>query len=314
MTPPEAGISFVDESRLLASLSPGEAADALAAALREPATLPESPPRTLVASGSGELLTMPAAGIQGAGAKLVSVQPLNPDRGLPLVQGVFVLFEPDELRPVAVLDGAALTRLRTPAVSLLATRALAREGVRHLVVFGSGVQARAHALALLSDQPIERVTVVDAAASADAFVEALRGLGVEAVRGEAEAVADANLICTCTTADTPLFDGGLLRPGVHVNAVGSYQPHTREIDTTTLRRSTVFVEDRTAVLETAGDLRLPITEGAFSAEQIRGDLGDLARGERSRRDPEEITCFKSVGRSWEDLVVALAAWRQLAAT
>ena len=148
--------------------------------------------------------------------------------------------------------------------------------------------------------------MVDGAPSADALAEALRSLGVEAAQGAAETVAEADVICTCTTSETPLFDGGRLRPGTHLNAVGSYQPHTREIDTATLRRSAVFVEDRTAVLETAGDLRLPIAEGAFSAEQIKGDLGELGR-----RDPMEITCFKSVGRSWQDLVVALAAWRQL---
>lgn len=308
------GIRWVGGPELLGTLTARAAADALTAALREPASIPAAPQRNVIGSGSGSFLAMPAAGDVGAGAKLVSVQPENPARGLPLIQGVFALFSPESLTPVALFDGAAITELRAPAVSLVATRFLAGADAAHLVLFGAGVQARAHGLALIAERPLERVTVVAPAPRADALVRDLAAAGVDAVRGGPGAVAEADLICTCTTSSEPVFDGGLVAAGAHVNAVGSFQRTTREIDTTLLERSVVFVEDRDAALDEAGDLRIPIAEGRFAPESIAGDLVEVVAGERGRSSTEEITVFKSVGSAWEDLVVAWAAFELLEPT
>ncbi len=190
---PKSSIPWVSESALLGALSTAEAADALTSALRSPKGIPEAPARTVITSGSGKFLTMPAAGEGGAGAKLVTVQPANPPRGLPLISGVFVLFSADRLEPIAMFDGAALTRLRSPAVSVVATRSLSREDAAHLVVFGAGVQARAHVQAMLEVRPIERITVVSPGRSADTLVGDLEQQGLKVVRGEAAAVVDADI-------------------------------------------------------------------------------------------------------------------------
>ncbi len=287
------------------------AADALTDALREPARMPAAPQRSVIRSGSGQFLAMPAAGDAGAGAKLVSVQAENPKHGLPLIQGVFALFSAESLTPVALFDGAALTELRAPAVSVVATRLLARADAAHLVLFGAGVQGRAHAFALIGERPLERVTVIAPGPRADALVRDLAAAGVVATRGDCGAVAEADLVCACTTSSEPVFDGRLVAPGAHVNAVGSFQRTTREIDAALLARSSVFVEDRDAALDEAGDLRIAIAEGAFGPELIAGDLAEVVAGERGRSSVGEITTFKSVGSAWEDLVVARAAFERL---
>ena len=312
-TKADAQVPWIGGAELFAAMPVVKAADAIEAALRSPAPLPESPQRTIVEAGAGQFLSMASGGETGAGAKLVTIAPGNPGNGLPLIHAVYVLFAAESLEPTAVIDGAALTRLRTPAVSVVATRALARPDSRRLVVFGAGVQARAHAEAMCAVLPIEEVMVVDPspAAAAD-FVHQLERAGLMAATGDARCVEHADVICTCTTAETPLFDGRWLSAGVHVNAMGSYQPHTREVDDATVASATVVVEDFDAVLAEAGDLRIPIADARFGVESIAGDLRAAARGAVTRSSREEITLFKSVGVGWEDLVVAQAAWNAIA--
>ncbi len=301
---------WVGEEELLDAVTTSAAADALTAALRLD-DLPKAPQRTVIDAGSGQFLSMAAGGPQGAGAKLVTVQPSNPGRGLPLIQGVFALFSADRQELVALFDGAALTCLRCPAVSVVATRALARDDARHLVVFGAGVQARAHAHAMLAERGLERITVVSRGHGAEALVRELRLVGIEAARGTTDAVAEADIVCTCTTAGEPLFSGDELALGAHVNAIGSFRPGTREIDGRLLERSTVAVDDRGSAINEAGDLRMPLQDGVIGAESIAGDLRALARGVLRRNSKDEITTFKSVGSAWQDLVVAQAAWDRI---
>ncbi|HUG88517.1 MAG TPA: ornithine cyclodeaminase family protein [Actinomycetota bacterium] len=302
------------DAALLSQLLPMSAAvDALEAAFA--GTLPEAPLRSHVGAGEGDLLLMPAVSDQGVGVKLVTVNPGNPARGLPLVQGVYVLFAPGTLEPVAIVDGAALTGIRTAAVSGLATRHLARPDARGLVVFGAGTQARAHLEAMTAVRPIERFTVVSRAPEpAEALAELGRTLGLAAGTGEPSAVGEADIVCTCTTSASPVFAGGDLRPGAHVNAVGAYTPETRELDAETLRRGRVVVETREAALAEAGDLLLAIEEGAFTAEDVAADLSEVVRGAQVRASDQDVTVFKSVGVAFEDLVVARAAVDRLTAT
>ncbi len=253
---------------------------------------------------------MPAAGAAGAGVKLVTVQGSNPARNLPLIHGIYVLFDGETLSPRALLDGAGLTEVRTPAVSALATSYLAQPDSRRLVVFGAGIQGRAHVEAMRAIRPIEHVSVVGRAGggdTADRLVRDLVAAGIDAVIGTADDVARADIVCTCTTSPTPLFDGRQLRPGTHLNAIGSFQPHTREFDTATCERARIVVEEREAALTEAGDLMLPISEGAITADQIAADLAELVRGAVVREGSADITLFKSVGLAAEDLMIAAAA-------
>jgi ornithine cyclodeaminase len=298
---------WIAAEELRRALPMNEAIDALEAALRAPG-LPDAPQRVVASAEGGQLLVMPAAGAIGSGAKLVTVQPDNPSRGLPLVQAAYALFARETLVPLALFEGAELTRLRTAAVSAVATRHLAREDATQLLVFGAGVQARGHVEAMVAVRPIEQVIVVDSGSgSAGELVTELTGSGIEGRVGRPEDVRETDIVCACTTASEPLFDGQLLAAGTHVNAVGSYQPHTREVDSRTLARAQVVLEDRNAVLAEAGDLRIPLDEGAIDSEWVAGDLRDVVTGACRRSGPDAITFFKSVGVAWEDLVVTAAA-------
>ncbi len=270
--------------------------------------LPAAPLRGHVKTMSGTLLTMPAAGAQGAGVKLVTVTPTNPGRGLPLIQGLYVLFAPESQEPEAAIDGAALTAIRTGAVSGLATRYLARPDASRLVIFGAGTQARSHLDAMRAVRPVERVTVVSRTEPrAEELAAAARGMGLEATVGTPEAVAEADLVCTCTTSPTPVFDGARLADGAHVNAVGAYTADTRELDDETVRRGRVVVETREVAVAEAGDLLIPMRAGVVGEDHIVADLAEVVRGAPVRRGPGDVTVFTSVGVAFEDLVVARAA-------
>ena len=265
------------------------------------------PLRTHVETPAGTHLLMPAVGAAGVGVKLVSITPANPGRDLPFIHASYVLFDAESQAPEGVLDGSALTALRTAAVSGLATRFVSREDARRLVIFGAGVQARSHLEAMCAVRPVTDLVVVSRSrGAAESLAEEGRGRGLTVRLGEPEAVRKADLVCTCTTAEEPLFDGTWLPEGVHVNAVGSYRPETRELDTEAARRARLVVETREVALAEAGELLIPIGEGVLGAGHIVADLAETVRGADVRRSPDEVTLFKSVGMAFEDLVVARA--------
>ena len=291
----------IDDVELRRLLSMRAAIDALDAAFA--AGVPPVPVRMHATTPDGELLLMPSAAAQGLGVKLITLTEGNPERGLPLVQGTYALFSPGTQSPEAVLDGAALTSLRTGAVSGLATRWLAREDAHRLVVFGAGVQARSHVEAVRAVRDIDDVAIVSRSpATAAALAAEVGGRA-----GVADDVATADIVCTCTTSHIPVFDGARLAPGVHVNAVGAYTPESREVDTSTVERARVVVETREVAMAEAGDLLLPIAEGAVDPGHVVADLSDVLSGAAVRRSPEDLTLFVSVGMAFEDLVVARAA-------
>ena len=291
---------------LRARLPMGAAVEALEEAFR---TLDPTggPLRTHVETPHGSLLLMPAFGEAGVGVKLVSLTPANPERRLPFIHASYVLFDAETQALDAVLDGSALTALRTGAVSGLATRFLSRQDAQRLVVFGAGVQARSHLEAMCAVRPVTDLVVVSRSrGAAEALVEDGLGRGLTARLGKPEAVREADLVCTCTTAEEPLFDGSWLPAGVHVNAVGSYRPETRELDTESARRARVVVEPREGALAEAGELLIPIREGVIGADHVAADLAETVRGADVRRSSDDVTLFKSVGMAFEDLVVARA--------
>jgi ornithine cyclodeaminase/alanine dehydrogenase-like protein (mu-crystallin family) len=289
------------------------AVDALEAAFGSGA-LPAAPLRTHIETEAGSLVAMPATGPQGTGVKLLTVTSGNPEVGRSLIQGLYILFSAGTQEPEAVIEGAALTALRTGAVSGLATRYLAREEAARLVIFGAGTQARSHLEAMLAVRPVDRVTIVSRTADrANALAGSARELGVTAVVAGPAAVERADIVCTCTTSPTPVFEGSLLSRGSHVNAVGAYTPQTRELDDDTIGRARVVVETREVALAEAGDLLIPLGAGSIGPDHVVADLSEVVHGVTVRRSPEEVTVFKSVGVAFEDLVVARAAVDRLGA-
>lgn len=296
----------LDADAVWGSLSYGEAIDVLERAFRE-GDPSATPPRSSVETTAGTLLLMPSTDARATGVKLVTLTPGNPSRGHPLIHATYVVFDGSTQAPLAVLDGGALTALRTSSVSALATRYLARTDATRLVVFGAGVQAAAHVDAMQAVRPIEVVTVVGRDRTrAAALVERIRQGGIAATAGDPGSVASADIVCTCTTSTTPLFDGSSLPPGAHVNAVGAFRPGDREVDSETVRRARVVVETRAVAAEEAGDLLVPIAEGAIGWDHVIADLAEVTRGAQVRRSPDDVTFFGSVGLAFEDLAVASA--------
>ncbi|GHI25706.1 hypothetical protein Shyd_70770 [Streptomyces hydrogenans] len=241
---------------------------------------------------------MPAAAGSWAGVKIAGVAPGNAALGLPRITGSYLLLDGATLQPRALLDGAALTALRTPAVSALAVRHLtSEERPLRVVLFGSGPQAYGHVDALLAVRKLASVTVVARdPGRAAALAGHVRGIGVPEVRtGTAEEVAEADLVVCCTTAREPLFDGRRVAPGAVVVAVGSHEPDARETDTALVRRSEVWVEARAAALREAGDLLIPEAEGAIGSRTPHG------HARRSRPGPGPAAAgdpLRASSRAW----------------
>ncbi|GAA1311873.1 ornithine cyclodeaminase [Planotetraspora silvatica] len=299
---------YVDLPAITAAVSLPAAMDALEEALR--AGWPgQDPLRTSVPTRSGEFLLMPSEGPRYVGIKVITVAPDNPTRRLPRIQGVYVLHDADSMTPLALFDAAALTMLRTPAVSAVATRHLARPDATELVVAGTGPQALGHVHAMRAVRPIERVGVVGRTPeSTAAFAQKLGDLEIPAYAAGAEDVRKAHVLCLCTTARSPVVPDTWIGDQAHLNVVGSHEPTAREVETATVARSHVVVESREAALAEAGDLVMALADGV-PPSVIIADLAELVRG--ATVDTAGITLFKSVGTGWEDLVVAALAYERL---
>lgn len=248
------------------------------------------------------------------GAKIVNVFPDNGARGLPAVQGVYVLQDGATGAPLAVMDGARLTVWRTAAASALAARRLARADAARLCMIGADALAphlvRAHA----SVRPIHDVVVWNhRREAAERLAAQLAGSFAVSVADDLErAVAQADIVSCATLTQTPLLRGRWLRPGQHVDLVGAFNLHMREADDEALRRARVFV-DTPAALREGGDVAVALRDGAIEPAHVVGDLAALCRGEAGRGDADEITLFKSVGAAVEDLAAAILVYRRLVA-
>ncbi|MDO3703033.1 ornithine cyclodeaminase family protein [Micromonospora sp. C28SCA-DRY-2] len=292
------------------------AVDALETALVQGLAPERQPPRSRLATATGELLVMPATRDGHTGCKLITSTPDNPDRGQPLIQGAFLLFAGPEQRPVALVDGAGLTNLRTPAMSALAVRHLlppTAAGPLWLTVFGAGPQALGHAEALLASHDVGAVTVVARpGARRDRLVARLAGRSVAVDAREpgsaTEAVRGADVICCCTSAATPLFDGALVRADAVVVAIGSHSPRAREVDDTLVARAHVVVESRASTLREAGDVVIPLAAGVLREEELI-PLHHLVTG-RDRLPDGGPRLYKGTGMPWQDLVVAVEVYRR----
>jgi len=299
-------LPFIDAEALTRAVSWRAAINALGAALDSGLDVAAATPRSRMLTAQGEMLLMPAESTGAVGVKLVGIAPGNAELGLPRIQALYVLFDAVTLAPRLLIDGTALTTLRTPAVSALAVQHLAVTGAAKLTVFGSGPQAGAHVDAVRAIRPISAVTVVARNPErADNLVARLRADELDATTGGPEDVRDADIVVCATGSDVPLFDGDLLAEHACVVAIGSHHPDMRELDDRVFTRAArVVVEDRATALREAGDVVLAIAAGALSAERLStlADLPTLA-------PVSGITVFKSVGMGWQDLAVAEAAWQ-----
>ncbi len=249
------------------------------------------------------------------GAKLVSLFPGNPGRGLPAVQGYILIFSRADGTPLALVEAGTVTAMRTAAASAAATRVLARADASTLAVLGCGVQAETHLEAMLAVRTVRDVRVwgrnID---KATAFAERHGGRGgarVRAVADAAEAVAGAQLVCTVTGSYTPILKGEWLTPGAHVNLVGAHNPATREADGMVLERGRIYTEITEFALEEAGDLLLAIEEGHFARSDIAGEIGQVIDGKAPGRSSDsEITVYKNLGNPAQDLAAAHYVYSQ----
>jgi len=264
--------------------------------------------RAVLPVTAGQLLLMPTEATDFVGIKVASVAPGNPALDRERIQGIYLLLDAGTLSPAALFDGAAITTLRTPAVSAAAADYLAATSIAHLVVFGCGPQAWGHLEAMRAIRSIDRVTIVGRdQARAALFAARVTQSGLAARVGTAADVASAQLIVCATTARTPLFDGSLVPDECCVVAVGSHEADARELDSALLARSQVVVEDVATAKREAGDVIMAASDGAIALADLV-PLRDIVLGsvQIDRRRPR---IFKSTGMSWEDLVIATAVYR-----
>ena len=262
-------------------------------------------------SGAGLISTMPGHVAQPdlLGIKVMTVFPGNFGTALGSHQGPILLFDPANGCPRAMIDGREVTAIRTAAASAAATDALARADAKTLGVFGYGEQAHSHTSAIRSVRNIGEVLVWgrDFVRARDFAAQA--GADVRAVESPADAAA-ADILCLTTAAKEPYFQGAWLRPGQHINVVGSSVPTTSEIDSATLARSRVHVDYLPSALALGGDLRRALADGMIAEADIEGSVGQVLTGSiDGRRTPDDITLFKSLGMAIEDLLAADAVAR-----
>lgn len=268
-------------------------------------------PSYLAASGDGSDAAY--------GLKAVCIVPANPAVGLDPHQGIVLLSSGQTGEPVALLNAAAITEIRTAAVSVVATELLARPDADVLAVIGAGGQARSHIAALDSARPLTQIRLASRGQErAEELARRLRDTvraPIAVFSSTREAVAGAGIVVTATNSAEPVLEAGWLAPGTHINAVGACFPAARELDTATVAGGVLFADSRESLLAEAGDYRLAAAEGAVGPAHVRAELGELLAGAAPGRTGDaEITIFESLGLAVEDLAAAQSAYRLAALT
>jgi ornithine cyclodeaminase/alanine dehydrogenase-like protein (mu-crystallin family) len=259
------------------------------------------------------LLTGGSGSQSALGMKVVSVFPHNAARhGLPTIHALVALFDPSTGQALAVLDGRLLTALRTGASSGAASQALAREDSHTLAIFGAGGQAPFQVLAVCAVRPIDCVIIVNRSRErAEQLAERLKAEGIQAdlqiAASARAALAAADIVCCATSAKTPIFDDSDLRPGTHINGIGSFTPQMAEVPVATIARARVFVDQQLAAWAESGDLIEARKAGVLDETQTT-ELGAVIAGMADgRQNPDQITFFKSVGNAIQDVAVGQLA-------
>ncbi len=312
---------LLNRSDVQQSLSMREAVEIVKLAFIELSTgKADSPLRIAIPQTKHESLTlfMPAylSEADALAVKIASIHNRNSELGLPRIHALVIVIDPQTGQPLAAMEGGYLTALRTGAASGAATDLLARRNAEVAAIIGAGRQARQQVLAVAAVRPIKRFWVYSRSReSAEALIAELQPQLVSAemlvADSPAQAVREADVICVATNSRTPVFDGRDLKPGAHVNGVGSYTDEMQEVDFATLHRaSKIVVDHRQAALAEAGDLIIAIERGEIRVEDIYAELGEIAAGLKpGRQRDDEITYFKSVGNAVQDAAVAKAIYR-----
>ena len=274
--------------------------------------------RSIITLSDGRMFgVMP--GVMGAhaafGAKLISVFQGNFDRDVPSHQGLVILFEPESGAPVCVLDAGEITAIRTAAASAVATHALARPDARRLALLGYGEQAQTHARAISKIRALESITVWGRSPErAQTFAKKMQTelpIPVDAAPDVRAAVADADIICTLTSAFDPILKAAWVRPGTHLNLVGSSHAGTAEVDNDLVVRSRFIADSREGVLQQGGEFLRAKKAGLIGDDHIVAEIGQVLAGEvEGRRSPDEITVYKSLGHVVQDLASAWALYSE----
>jgi ornithine cyclodeaminase/alanine dehydrogenase len=249
------------------------------------------------------------------GMKVVTYFQENPGRGLPAILATIMLFSAETGKMIAVMDGGYITAIRTACASALATKLLAKTETPMLGILGAGVQARAHIQALSRVRKLRKIKIYSpsgtSAPKIKAELEPVVGIPIEVAAGPADAVRDADIVVTASTAKEPILDPDWLKPGVHINAVGSHRPDLREIDGATLARAKIVVDSREAIMAECGDILLALKEESISPDPIDAEIGEVLAGAKpGRMSDDELTLYKSVGIAIQDVATAHLVYRK----
>ena len=265
----------------------------------------------------GRITSMPAylGEDRALGMKVVTYFQQNPKEGLPAILATIMLYSPETGKILALMDGSFITAVRTACASAMATKILANPESSTLGVLGAGVQARAHIRALCQVRAIKRIKLYSPSGnSARRLKEELEPevkIEIEPVESAEKTVRGADLLVTATTAKEPILNSSWLRPGAHINAIGSHRPDLREIDAATMKRAKVFVDSREAIMVECGDVLLAIKEGAIAERHASVEIGEVLAGNKpGRTTPEEITLYKSVGIAVQDVAAAQLVYQK----
>jgi len=264
---------------------------------------------------NGTVLLMPvyAPEMNRVGLKFLSIFNDNPSKGLPAIQALVFLMDAENGKPLALMDGSYLTALRTGAASGAVTDLLARKDSKVAAIFGAGVQGRTQLEAVCSVRSIEKAFIFDRKfeRAQEYANEMSKNLSINVIVATSQKVLrQVDVICTATNSTVPVFKDENLKHGIHINAIGAYQPKDREIPVETIIRSRLFVDHKESCLSEAGDILIPIQENLIKEDHILGEIGDVISGtKKGRTSEDDLTLFKSVGNAIQDLVAADEVFR-----
>jgi ornithine cyclodeaminase/alanine dehydrogenase-like protein (mu-crystallin family) len=293
-------------------ISIGEIIDAVRGAYLEQSAGVIAPGRMHIdiPENKGTILIMPVYSSSGGymSLKTATLFSGNRDKNLPLLQAVITLIDGSDGRILALMDGSLITALRTGAASGVASGILARDDSKTVAVFGAGIQGRTQLEAVCAVREIEQAFIFDPhESSADKFAEEMAkmlGIDVKRARDENE-LRKADIICTATSSSDPVFKAEFISPGTHINAIGSYKPHIREIPGEIVARSRIVMDHKESCLSEAGDLLIPLKEKLIDRERLQDEISEIITGNKPGRVSNDvITFFKSVGHAVQDLASA----------
>lgn len=273
----------------------------------------EMPPRLItIMPNTAKFGFMPAWLGDYYGAKVITAYGPNAGTGYPTHIGYVMLFESEHSTVAGMVDATAVTEIRTGAVSAVATDVLARKDAHTMAIIGAGAQARSHTAAIVSVRKIDAITVYDMRPEASAAfkeeIEAQYGIAVTICQSVAECVKNADIICTLTPSKEPILTRDMVKPGAHVNAVGTFTPATREASSDLVAASRLYADQVAAMKRESGEYLIPLQEGLITEDHIVGSIGEVLAGRKpGRQNDEEITLFDALGLAVEDVATAVYA-------